>query len=263
MTLNEGSRSLSEVIEFSAGSYRFIPSVFQYSAGVAALPGYRVVRETLLKPVPVGEGFELIAKRLRAQGRPLQSFCACELRSPGQFTDSGFRAFNETYVVTLREWGIMDESNVNPVARSNVCPDVHGPEEPSFYAFSYVVPADDGHPPTAVISGGAEARDPVSKDDLYADRIVRYGETSSEAMHEKVVYVLDEMQRRLGLLGFGWQDTTAVQAYSVHDFHHVMGELAQRHAADRSLAWHFARPPVVGLEYEMDCRIVHEELVFG
>lgn len=252
---------MSDVIDFYLGNYRFIPSVFQYSAGVAAAPGYRVVRETLLKPIPVREGFDLIANRLREQARPLQSFCACELRSPGQFTDASFRAFNETYVVTLREWGIMDDSNVNPVARSNVCPDLNAPDEPSFYAFSYVMPADDRHPPTGVISGGAEAQEPNSKDDLYRDRIVQYGETTSDAMHDKVVYVLDEMERRLSLLGFGWKDTTAVQAYSVRDFHHVMAEIARRHVADRSLSWHFARPPVVGLEYEMDCRVVYQETV--
>lgn len=254
---------MSDVIEFAPGGYRFIPSVFQYSGGAAALPGHQVVRETLLNPVPVGEGFDLIAARLRERGRPLQSFCACELRSPAQFSDAGFRAFNEAYVVTLRKWGIMDDGDINPVARSNVCPEVHAPAEPVFYAFSYTMPAEAGQAPTAVISGSGEARDPQSADQLYRDRIVRFGETSPAAMHEKVMFVMAEMERRLGLLGFGWQDTTAVQAYSVHDFHHVMSEIAQRGTVGRGLSWHFARPPVVGLEYEMDCRVVHQEMMFG
>ena len=30
--------------DFAAGNYRFIPAVFQYSAGAAALPGYEVER---------------------------------------------------------------------------------------------------------------------------------------------------------------------------------------------------------------------------
>jgi hypothetical protein len=30
----------------------------------------------------------------------------------------------------------------------------------------------------------------------------------------------------------------------------------RRGAAWHGLVWHFARPPVVGLEYEMDCRSV-------
>jgi len=30
--------------DFSAGNYRFIPAVFQYSGGVAANPGYEIER---------------------------------------------------------------------------------------------------------------------------------------------------------------------------------------------------------------------------
>lgn len=247
---------MSDVLDFEPGGYRFVPSVFQYSAGVAALPGYRIRRETFAKPVPVAEGFDRIEARFKAEGLPTTRFCACELRSPGQFTDAGFKAFNEIYVVTLRRWGIMDDGDINPVARSNVCPDIGAPPEPSFHAFSYVVEDDGGAAPSAVISGGAEAREGPGP---YAERIVRLDETTADAIHEKALYVVDEMQRRLGLLGFTWPDTTAVQAYSVRDFHHAMSAMAERQVLDRGLTWYYARPPVIGLEYEMDCRVVHDE----
>ena len=53
-----------------------------------------------------------------------------------------------------------------------------------------------------------------------------------------------------------------MQAYTVHDFHPVMTEeLVRRGAARSGLTWHFARPPVVDLEYEMDCRRVMREIV--
>ena len=41
-------------IEFAPGGYRFIPGVFQYSAGVAALPGFRIERivfQTMIPPL--------------------------------------------------------------------------------------------------------------------------------------------------------------------------------------------------------------------
>ena len=61
---------------------------------------------------------------------------------------------------------------------------------------------------------------------------------------------------------FAWQDTTAAQAYSIRDFHHVLADELVRHGALRSgLTWHFARPPVIDLEYEMDCRRVLREVV--
>jgi hypothetical protein len=62
--------------------------------------------------------------------------------------------------------------------------------------------------------------------------------------------------------GAGWKDTTGVQAYTVRDFHAVAAELLVRRGAARSgLSWHFARPPVIDLEYEMDCRRVMRETV--
>jgi hypothetical protein len=251
---------MPQVQSFAPGSYRFQPSVFQYSAGVCAMPGHTIIRETFATPKPVKQGFALIAERLKVQGLPLTSFCACELRSPGQFDDAGFRAFNEEYILTLNQWGIMDATRVNPVARSNVCPEVNAPPEPSFHAFSYVFPAADEAPASCVISGSAEARPPKSDDELYRDRIVRFGETVPDAIAEKVAHVVGVMEQRLAGFDLGWCDTTAVQAYSVHDFHHAMGDMANKFAAARGLTWHFARPPVQGLEYEMDCRAVHAEL---
>jgi len=58
------------------------------------------------------------------------------------------------------------------------------------------------------------------------------------------------------------KDATAAQTYTVHDFHAVFAEeLVRRGAARSGLTWHFARPPVIDLEYEMDCRRVLRELV--
>src|SRR5512139_1440729 len=106
--------------DFAAGGYRFIPGPFQYSGGVAALPGYQIKRIRFRQPVPLVRGFKLVAEAIREVGRPLTAFCACELRSPAPFTEQGFRVFNAIYTVTLRRWGLMD-GDVNPVARSNVC----------------------------------------------------------------------------------------------------------------------------------------------
>jgi hypothetical protein len=74
--------------------------------------------------------------------------------------------------------------------------------------------------------------------------------------------VLGEMERRLAALGLGWPDTTDTQVYTIHDLHPFLAEdLVRRGAARRGFAWHFARPPVVGLEFEMDCRGVPIELI--
>jgi len=243
--------------DFSAGNYRFIPAVFQYSSGAAANPGFEIERVRFDRLLPLAEGFARIANYIQAAGRPLTSFCACELRSPAPFTEQGFRAFNEVYVVTLRKWGLFD-GKVNPVARSNVCPEIAPPPEPSFHAFSFTVKSS-GAASSFVISGSGEAREGGAS---YRERTVRLGEQSPDAMREKARYVLGEMERRLGLLGFGWADTTATQVYTVYDlFPFLADEIVRRGAAHAGLTWHFNRPPVRELDFEMDCRGVAIERV--
>jgi hypothetical protein len=203
---------MPNALDFIPGGYRFIPAVFQYSGGAAALPGHAIERVQFRMPVPLKQGFERIA--------------------------------------TLEKWKLYD-GKVNPVARSNVCPEVDPPAEPSFHAFSFTVAANNSAP-SFVIAGSAEAREGGAS---YNERIVRRGETSLDAMREKARHVLGEMERRLAAFGYSWADTTATQVYTVHDLYPFLAdEIVRRGAARCGLTWHYARPPVQQLEYEMDCR---------
>jgi hypothetical protein len=243
------------VADFAAGNYRFLPYAFQYSSGVAAMPGHEIERVTFRKPVPLAEGFARVEAHIRGRGRPLTAFCACELRSPGQFTDQGFIDFNRHYVVTLEKWGVFD-GKTNPVARSNVCPEIGAPAEPCFHAFSYTVPSSSAAA-SFVIAGGGEAR---PGEGSYRERIVRFGETGADALREKAVFVLEAMEKRLAAFGLTWADTTATQVYTIHDLHPFLAsEIVRRGAAHGGLSWHYARPPVEMLDYEMDCRGVARE----
>ncbi|QDP20828.1 hypothetical protein [Bradyrhizobium cosmicum] len=244
-------------VEAPNSGYRFMPGVSQYSCGIAALPGFSIERVRFAEPVPLKAGFARIADMLKQAGRPLTAFGACELRSPAPFTEEGFKAFNEIYIKTLIEWGIMKDG-VNPVARSNVCPEIAPPAEPSFHAFSFTVPATDAAP-SFVVAGSGES---VEGKANYRDHTVRLGDTSPEGMLEKAKYVLGEMERRMSAFGGSWRDTTGVQVYTVHDIHPFLAsELGRRGAARHGVTWYFNRPPVVGLDYEMDCRCVHSERV--
>jgi len=242
-------------VDFLAGGYRYIPGVFQYSAGVAALDGFRIERVELLRPIPLAAGFSFIERFVMERGRPLAAFCACELRSPAPFTDAGFIAFNRHYVGTLERWGIMRDDN-NPVARSNVCPELHKPAEPSLHAFCFTH-EQAGASGSFVIAGSGEAEEGHAS---YRDRTIRFGDTSPEGLRAKGQYVLDRMEQRMATVGAAWRDTTAAQVYTVYDLYPFLAdEIVRRGAAQHGLTWHFARPPVVGLDYEMDCRSVPVE----
>ena len=232
------------------GGYRFINAVFQYSAGVAAELGHRIVRVRLARALPLADAWTVVEDTLRCAGRPLSAFCACELRSPAPFTEKGFREFNQLYAAKLRDWGLYD-GEVNPVARSNVCPALNPPGEPSLYAFCYTE-AHEGACRSFVVAGSAEA--PEGKPN-YRDFIVRRGDVTPAGLREKARFVLAEMESRLSALGVTWADTTAAQVYTVQDLHPFLAdEIVRRGAAHAGLTWHYCRPPVVELEYEMDCR---------
>ncbi len=244
-------------LSFEPGGYRFVEGVFQYSAGVAAQTGHAIVRVQFRQPLPLAAGFAQIEQIIRAAGRPLTAFCACELRSPAPFTESGFAAFNKIYVGTLERGKIFD-GKTNPVARSNVCPAIDPPAEPSFHAFGYTETALEAAP-SFVIAGSGEV--PEGRGN-YCDHIVRLGDVTPAGLREKARFVLGEMERRMAALGFGWRDTTATQLYTVHDIYPLLAdEIVRRGAARSGLTWHYDRPPVVDLEYEMDCRGVSVERV--
>lgn len=246
-------------IDLPQFGYRYIPGPFQYSAGVAALPGFAIERIRFAEPLPLGEGFVRIEQHLKGSTLPLTAFCACELRSPAPFDDEGFRAFNRVYVGTLERWGIFS-NETNPVARSNVCPEINPPSVPSFHAFSFVVPSSA---PTKsfVIAGSGEAEEGAGP---YSSKTVRFRDTSADAMREKAIFVLGQMEKRMNALGATWRDTTGVQVYTVRDIYPFLSEeIVRRGAARHGLTWHFNRPPVRGLEYEMDCRCVLTERVIS
>ena len=249
--------------EMSEGGYLYVPGVFQYSCGVAALPGNKIERVRFSEPVPMEEGFRRVAEVIQAAGQPLKSFCACELRSPAPFDDAEFKSFNKTYVGTLKDWGLFEQGD-NPVARSNVCPELNGPTEPSFHSFAFARQSSSqtskmSERRSFIVSGSAEVPEGT---DSYGGNAIAAGNTSAEGIRAKARWVLEEMERRMLLLGATWQDTTAVQIYSVFDFHSFLAEeIVVRGAARNGVTWHFNRPPLTGLDYEMDCRGISIERV--
>jgi len=249
---------MSDVRIFDAGGYRYVEGVFQYSAGVAAEPGFEIERAYFQEPVPISAGFAAIENHLKAKGRPTTALCACELRSPGPLSDQDFLSFNRDYITTLERWGLYRDG-ANPVARTNVCPEINPPPTTSLLAFCYTVPATGSQPGTFAGAGGGEA--PEGKPN-YRDHIVRRGDLTADGLRETVRFVVVEMERRLTALGFGWRDATSARAYTVHDVGALLiNEVWARGAAPRAVEWHYTRPPIADLEFEMDVRRTAREIL--
>ncbi len=121
------------------------------------------------------------------------------------------------------------------------------------------MPSEDRAARSFVAAGSGEAREGGPS---YEGRIIRRGDQSSEAMREKARFVLGAMEQRMAALGFGWADVTATQVYTIFDIHPLLAdEIIRRGASPGGLTWHFARPPVQGLDFEMDVRGVAHEFV--
>ena len=249
---------MAELIEFANGGYALLEGVYPYSQGVIALPGFAIEHARFARPLPLAEGFAAIAGHLAALGRPRTALCAAELRAPRPFSFGGFGEFNRGYVAVLEEWGLFRDG-LNPVARSNVAPEIDPPAEPSFHAFCYTVP---GGAPAAgfVVAGSGE----WPEGGRFPEDIVARGDVSPMGLRTKARWVLDMMEARMRGLGVGWAAATATQVYTVHDLHPFLGdEIVRRGAAAAGLTWHYCRPPIAELEYEMDARGVAFERVLG
>ncbi|HEV7215335.1 MAG TPA: RidA family protein [Chloroflexota bacterium] len=240
------------MLQQNAGGYSFLPGApgGPFSGGVAALPGYEIVHATLHATLPWRQAFELIARHLEGQGRPRAALCAVELRCPAAYTPEGFAAFNVQYRALLEQWGLLVDG-YSPAARSNVAPAIAPPAEQSLYAFSYTAPAAGTTRPSFVGSGSAERP------------TVRPGETSVDALREKTADVMAAMQRRLDQLTATWADVTAVNVYTTNALQAVLepdilGPMGP--AAANGIHWFYSRPPVQGLEIEIDLRGAWQEV---
>src|SRR5213593_161830 len=148
---------------------------------------------------------------------------------------------------------------LNPVARTNVAPEIDPPKEVSLYGFSYTVPVPSAVK-SFVVAGGGE----LTGERLDARDIVRRGDVSEDGLREKAAHVLGLMETRLQGLGLTWTDVSMIGVYTVHNIFPLMRELLLPRlgaAKIHGIRWHYSRPPIEEIEFEMDLRGCPRELV--
>lgn len=240
------------------GNYSFLKGIAPYSAGTVAEKGYEIVHARFVQPVPLTQGFERVQEHLQKLRRPVHSLCGMELRSPKPFTFAGFAEFNSSYAEVLKSWDIFLDG-LNPVARTNIAPELDAPAVPSLYGFSYTVPSERKEK-TFIVAGAGE----LPEASLHPDDVVRRGETSDEALREKTRFVMGLMAGRLEGLGVDWASVTTTEVYTIHPIcSFVASEIFRPlgKAGIHGITWHFSRPPIETIEYEMDMRGCYTEIV--
>lgn len=250
---------LRTLIHKSDGHYRFLKGIAPYSCGVVADDGWETVRAMLAEPLPWRMGFDRIETQLGDLARDRQALCGMELRSPAPFTMQGFVDLNRQYCDVLASWDLYVDGE-NPVPRTNVAPLEDPPSEVMLHAFSYTVEAAADGPPTLLVAGAAELRGGSLNDAA----IVRRGQVDPGAMLEKATHVIDVMEHRLLGLGGTWGSVNVVDVYTCHPVDLLLSDLLWKRlgpACRHAVRLHHTRPPVIGLEFEMDVRGLRTELV--
>jgi hypothetical protein len=238
------------------GNYRFLPGIAPYSCGVVSSPGFEIVHVTLQKPLPYRRGFEEIERFLASQKRPKAALCGIELRSPVPFTFQGFADFNAQYATILRDWGVFVDG-VNHVAPV-VCP----PSEPALYGFSFSRACEPGLSQTFVVAGAGELPEGI----LAREGIIALGDLSDTGLKTKSKFVMDLMEARLHGLGVDWSMVSVVDVYTAHSLTPLLPEIVLGRIGAASIhgaTWHFSRPPIQEIEYEMDVRGTRTDLRIG
>ncbi|HMN27555.1 MAG TPA: hypothetical protein PKE45_05310, partial [Caldilineaceae bacterium] len=145
-----------------------------------------------------------------------------------------------------------------PGAGTNIAPAVAAPAEPALYAFTYANPASAA-PPSFVVAGAGDLRDQA---DLTPAAVVRPGETTVEALREKVACVMAVMTERLTGLGMRWEEATAIDLYTTENLQPLLADSILRpigQAAFHGLHWFHSHPPIADLAFEMDVRGLRQE----
>jgi hypothetical protein len=249
---------MTDVISLPAAGYAFLKGgAHPFSLGVACLKGHALTRVRFRKPLSLAEGLAQAAAHLKAQGRPLASLAACELRSPAQMSLPDFAAFNKHYVELLRANGFASEAPF-PMARSNVAPIYDPPATNTLFAFTYAMAeANAAAGRDFLISGKAE----LDEDSYGTRRVVAEGDHSAEGTEKKAAFVLDGLQQRVRELGREWHDITGIQSYTARSLEPVLKLLSHYGLTHVGLTAHPAHPPVAPYELEIDVRAVSVERV--
>jgi hypothetical protein len=248
------------VIENLKGGYRFIKGGGPFSSGCAAQPGFEIVHAPVHPFVSLADGFELVEAHLKEHGRTIDALCGMHLRIPQALTMKGFEEFNRPYIEQLKSWGL-EVDGANPVARTNVALEVN-PVRESMLAGFYYADNSDRQTATWVLSGAAEMR--IGEGGRR--ELVAAGDTSAEGIRRKLECVIEGLGGHLRELEVSWDQATTVNLYTVHEVHHVIASMllpAIGMAAEVGVNWHYSRPPVIGLEVEIDAHAVRREVILS
>jgi hypothetical protein len=248
------------LIDNPKGGFRFVKGIGPFSSGAVANTKFEIVHAVALPVIKLDDGYGVIERHMREAGRPLNAVCGMELRIPKPLTPVGFDEFNRGYLKRLAAWDVHLDGN-NPIARTNVAIEIAPVAEPMLFGFYYTMPSST-RSRTFVLAGAGEVKSMRGTDMEF----VAGNDVSAAGLTQKIKFVMDLLDARLEEMKMTWTDATSVNLYTVHDAHPVIASTilpAIGTAAHRGITWHYTRPPIIGMELEIDAHAVSQEIVIA
>lgn len=236
------------------GTYRYLPAGDAFSAGVAAEPGHAIIGLQFASHLPLAQALDVVDDEIERRGLPAASLVALHLRGPEVLTPEAFGAFNVEYLGHLERRGLLIDG-ASPLARTNVVPLFSPPAEAGVFAAFLVVPRD-GASGDVVVAGATESVD---------GGIAAFGDVTPIGLREKSRVVVSVVLERLRRLEADGDAPTGIAVYSAHDVEDLPALFSTHLPASERIGYltYPSRPPVLYLEFEVDCVRVSEWHVVG
>jgi hypothetical protein len=166
---------------------------------------------------------------------------------PKVLSRESFDQFNRAYLAQLKSWNL-EVSGANPVARTNMVPVIGPMAEPMIAGFFHTAPM--AATPNWLLSGVPEFTDLKGQIAVAAP-----GDTSTAGLRIKAEAIFNVIAERLRELEASWGQATAVNIYTIYDLHALLEDLILPTIGDAAyagLTTHHGRPPITGLDLEID-----------
>ena len=256
---------MTTLIDSPEGGFSFLPASATYSSGAIASAGFGLSHVVFREPVPLEDGFEAMRDYLAVVGRPMAAVCGIEVRINTPLTWDGFGQFNKGYIALLQQHGLHIDGKA-PAVRTNVAPlpASIAPARPSIYAFTHAFPISTARANYIIAGQGETGKAPEGRP--AREGIVRLGDISPDAMREKAAFCVAAAKDVLSRLGARWADASATNIYTAHPMHAFLEDdvlVEMGASAIHGAHWHYSRPPIEEIEFEIDARNVAQEIMLG
>ncbi|WP_213452149.1 2-amino-5-chloromuconate deaminase CnbZ [Rhizomonospora bruguierae] len=232
----------------ASGHFRYLAAGAAYSGGVVVEPGFGIEAWQFAEPRDLAEAFEWLDRQTAGNRLGPTALVGLHLRVPRPLTVDEFASLNRYYLAHLDARGLLTDGR-SPVARTTVVEE-DGSPTPAVAVIFLLAPRVSLARPDFVMSGVSEASRGFTP-----DRITAHGDYSDRGLAAKRDAVLDVVRDRFKALRIAPDAPLNLNVYTKFEVRELRSHLERALPGVRRTGYtrQPALPPVLGLDFEVDC----------